>query len=147
MAQQTTPKRGPALGTLATDLRLAAMRISRRIRLESDDDVAPHQFSVLVRLHESPRTIGELAAIERLSAPSMTRTVSGLVERGLVAREEHPEDGRQVIVTLTDEGRASVRETKRRRDQWMAVRLADLDAEDLEVLRRATAILARVAAQ
>ena len=77
----------------------------------------------------------------------MTRTVTALVERGLVAREDHPEDGRQVIVTLTDDGRTAVRETKRRRDQWMAVRLADLDDEDLEVLRRATAILARVAAE
>lgn len=146
MAPASTTNR-PPLGSLATDLRLACMRISRRIRLESGDDIAPHQFSALVRLAEESRTLGELAATERVSAPSMTRTVTSLAERGLVVREDHPEDGRQVIVTLTDAGRTAVRETKRRRDQWMAVRLADLADEDLEVLDRATAILARVAAQ
>jgi DNA-binding MarR family transcriptional regulator len=123
------------------------MRISRRIRLESGDDVAPHQFSVLVRLEEAPRTLGELAATERVSAPSMTRTVSGLTERGLVARAGDPSDGRQVIVSLTDEGRVVVRDTRRQRDQWMAVRLAALDDDERDVLRRATAILARVVAE
>lgn len=147
MGQASMTRRRPALGTLATDLRLACMRISRRIRLESGDDVAPHQFSVLVRLDERARSIGDLAATERVSAPSMTRTVNGLVERGLVARADHPEDGRQVIVSLTDLGRSTVKDTRRRRDQWMAVRLGVLDADELEVLRRATAILARVAAE
>lgn len=142
-----TPARRAPLGTLTTDLRLACMRIARRIRFESGDVVAPHQFSVLVRLEEAPRTLGELAASERVSAPSMTRTVNGLVERGLVSRADHPDDGRQVIVSLTADGTATVRDIRRRRDQWMAVRLAVLDDEEREVLRRATAILARLAAE
>lgn len=50
--------------TLASQLRLACMRISRRIRFESASAVAPHQFSVLVRLDEQPRTPRELANIE-----------------------------------------------------------------------------------
>ncbi len=141
------PTRRAPLGTLATDLRLACMRISRRIRFESGDVVAPHQFSVLVRLQEAPRPLGELAACERVSAPSMTRTVNGLVERGLVSRADHPDDGRQVIASLTAEGTATVRDIRQRRDQWMAVRLAVLDEEERDVLRRATAILARVAAE
>ncbi len=139
--------RRPPLGTLATDLRLACMRITRRIKLESADDIAPHQFSVLVRLEERTRTLGDLAATERVSAPSMTRTVTGLAGQNLVCREDDPSDGRQVLVSLTDEGRAAVKEIRRRRDHWMAVRIRDLDADELDTLRRATAILARVAAE
>ena len=146
MANRTTTRRQP-LGTLATDLRLACMRISRRIRLESGDVVAPHQFSVLARLEESARTLGELASCERVSAPSMTRTVSSLEELGLVARTSHPDDGRQVVVSLSDRGRTVVRDIRRQRDQWMAVRLAALDDDERDVLRRATAILARVVAE
>src|SRR6478672_3271849 len=93
---------GPAaVSRLASELRLACMRISRRVRFESSDAVAPHQFGVLAQLEQSPRTPRELADRERVSAPSMTRTVNGLVDRGLVARTADPTDGRQVIVSLT----------------------------------------------
>ncbi len=70
------------------------------MRFESTHEVPPHQFSVLVRLEEAPRTPGELADIERVSAPSMTRTVAALVQRGLVERTADPSDGRQVILSL-----------------------------------------------
>ena len=49
---------------LTSDLRMACMRISRRVRFESTSPVAPHQFSVLARLEEAPRTPKELAAFE-----------------------------------------------------------------------------------
>jgi DNA-binding MarR family transcriptional regulator len=132
---------------MATDLRLACMRISRRVRFESSHDVAPHQFSVLCRLEETPRTPGELADIERVAKPSMTRTVGALVERGLVLRQPDPTDGRQVILSITDEGRRSVRAIRRKRDAWMASRVVRLTAEEQDVLVRATAILAKVAGE
>src|SRR6476661_1544702 len=99
------------------------MRISRRVRFESTHLVAPHQFSVLCRLEDTPRTPGELAEIEKVSAPSMTRTVAGLVERALVERTDDPQDRRQVILSLTESGRALLRETRRKRDAWMSVRV------------------------
>lgn len=136
-----------AVATLAGELRLACMRISRRVRFESDDALAPHQFSVLARLEDSPRTPGELAEIERVSAPSMTRTVAGLVERGLVARTDDPADRRQVIVSITREGASLLKEVRRRRDAWMSVRVSHLDREEQEILQRAAAILTRVAAE
>ena len=134
-----------AVTALAGELRLACMRISRRIRFESTHEVPPHQFSVLVRLEETPRTPGELAEIERVSAPSMTRTVGALVERGLVARTADPSDGRQVILSLTVEGRRVLKEIRRRRDQWVTVRVKHLSPEEQDVLLRAAAILSRVA--
>lgn len=132
---------------LATDLRLACMRISRRVRFESTDTVAPHQFSVLARLEDAPRSPRELAAIECVSAPSMTRTVNRLVELGLVGRAGNPDDGRQVILSLTASGRATLRRIRRKRDQWMVSRIAELPASDKALLRRASAILAKVAQQ
>jgi DNA-binding MarR family transcriptional regulator len=109
--------------------------------------VPPHQFSVLARLQEAPRTPGELAEIERVSPPSMTRTVAALVERGLVARTADPSDGRQVILSLTPEARRVLREIRRRRDQWMTVRVKSLSPEEQEVLRQAASILSRVAGE
>ena len=131
---------------LTSDLRTACMRISRRVRFEAGAPVAPHRFSVLVRLEDGPRTPKELADIEKVSAPSMTRTVNGLVELGLVARADDPTDGRQVILSLTPEGRAAVRDTRRRRDQWFAARLETLTDDERDLLARATALLERVAA-
>ena len=133
------------LTRMATDLRLACMRISRRVRYESSHDVAPHQFSVMCRLEEAPRTPGELAEIERVAKPSMTRTVGALVDRGLVLRQDDPLDGRSVILSLSEDGRRSVKAIRRRRDAWMASRVARLTPEEQDVLARATEILAKVA--
>jgi len=123
------------------------MRISRRVRFESTQIVAPHQLSVMARLDDRALTPRELAGIERVSPPSMTRTVAALVERGLVARHDDPLDGRQVFISLTPEGLSLLRETRRRRDAWMSSRLKGITTEEREVLVKATAILTRVASE
>ncbi len=137
--------RPAAVSALAGELRLACMRISRRVRYESTDLIAPHHFSVMCRLEESPRTPGELAEIEKVSAPSMTRTVAGLVELGYVERTPDPTDKRQVIVALTADARKVLKETRRRRDAWMSVRVGHLDPEEQAILLRASEILTKVA--
>jgi len=136
-----------AVSALAGELRLACMRISRRVRFESTHVVAPHQFSVMCRLEDAHRTPGELAEIEKVSAPSMTRTVAGLVERGLIERTDDPADRRQVILSLTPDARTLLKEIRRKRDAWMSVRVGHLTPEEQEVLRQAAAILTRVAAE
>ena len=143
----TQTAHNPSLAHLANDLRLACMRISRRVRFESTQDVAPHQFSVMARLEDNALTPRELAAIECVSPPSMTRTVAGLVERGLVTRTDDPLDGRQVFISLTAQGGSLLSETRRRRDAWMASRLKDISADEREVLVKATAILTRIASE
>ena len=142
---RTTGLSPTAVSRLAGELRLACMRISRRVRYESTHLVAPHQFSVLCRLEETPRTPGELAEIEKVSAPSMTRTVASLVERGLVERTDDPDDKRQVILSLTGDATALLKEIRRKRDAWMSVRVGHLTPEEQEVLQQASAILTRVA--
>ena len=132
---------------LTSDLRLACMRITRRSKAESTVEVAPHQFSVLIRLEDGPRTPKELADIEQVSAPSVTRTVAALVEAGYVSRADDPSDGRQVFLHLTKAGKQAIRETRRRRDQWLATRLEHLTDAERALLVEATALLERVAAE
>ena len=134
-----------AVSALAGELRLACMRISRRVRFESTDAVAPHQFSVLNRLEHTPCTPGELAEIERVSAPSMTRTVARLVELGLVERTDDPSDRRQVILSLTPAATALLKEIRRKRDAWMSVRVGHLTPAEQDILQQAAVILTRVA--
>jgi len=123
------------------------MRTSRRLRQErSTDDVTPGQYSVLALLdRQGPCTPRELAASEKVQPPSMTRTVAALTDLGLTQRTEHPTDGRQVLVALTEQGRVVVRETRRRRDAWLARRLAELTPAERDTLAEAAAILQRVA--
>ena len=143
VAQQ--PLSPAALSRVAGDLRLACMRISRRIRFESDDSLAPHQFSVLIRLGEKPRTPRELAEIERVSGPSMTRTTATLVEMGLVQRADDPSDGRSVILSLTPHGIRNLKAIRRQREAWMSERLRALPPTEQQVLAEATVILERLA--
>jgi DNA-binding MarR family transcriptional regulator len=123
------------------------MRTVRRLRAEkSDEELSDGQYAVLAYLDRAgPATPRSLAEYERVQPPSMTRILAGLTEAGLVVREGHPVDGRQVLVRLTPDGRATVRETRRRRDAWLARRLADLEPAERQVLSDAARILRRIA--
>ena len=135
------------VSSLSEDLRLACMRISRRVRFESTDEIAPHQFSVLARLENGPLTPRALADVEKVSAPSMTRTVGCLADEGLVERHDDPDDGRRVLVELTVQGRESLQEIRRQRGRWMAERVGELSADEQAALTRAAEILTRIAAR
>ncbi|RYV49914.1 MarR family winged helix-turn-helix transcriptional regulator [Pengzhenrongella frigida] len=134
-------------GTLAGELRISLLRTARRVRMErSSSEITDAQYSVLHALANlGPLTPGVLADREHVQPPSMTRTVAALVEAGLAARSEHPTDRRQVLVTITTAGEQEVRETKRRRDAWLAKRLADLTLAERATLAEATEILRRIA--
>ncbi|ANS78799.1 Transcriptional regulator, MarR family [Serinicoccus hydrothermalis] len=131
----------PATAALAHDLRIACMRVARRVRFDAGNTIAPHHFSVLVRLSEQERTLGELAGIEQVSPPSMSRTVGQLTELGYVDRATDADDGRLVRLSLTDEGLAVVTRERELRDAWMAARLEGLSGVDRELLRRATDLI------
>lgn len=135
----------PDKATLANDVRIACARISRRVRFESKSEVAPHQFSVLVTIYNAgDRTPTQLAAHDRVSTPSMTRTINCLADQGLVERVAHPDDGRQVLVRLTDAGRQVVDETRASRDTWMLQHIESLEPEQLRLLRQAADLLLEV---
>lgn len=133
---------------LASELRLAVMRMRRRLASERhpDNELSINQMSVLAILNRrGPLTVGELAAAEKVQPPSMTRTVNCLVETGDVAKRPHESDGRQIVVELSEQGAARVAADRVRRDAWLARRLDELTAEDRRVLRRAATILESLA--
>lgn len=132
-------------GALANDLRLACQRIARRVRFESTSELPPHLFAVLARVHRvGAQTPTQLAEHDRVSTPSMTRTLNALCERGLVEKQPHPSDGRQVLITATEEGAVVVQETIEHRDLWMLAHIDSLDADDVALLRKAATLLLEV---
>jgi DNA-binding MarR family transcriptional regulator len=134
-------------GLQAAELRVSLLRVARRLRAEkSDQDLSDSQFSVLAVLdRRGPLTPRALADVERVQPPSMTRTLACLLERGLVDRSSDPADRRQVIVRLSESGVLAVKETRRRREAWLARRLAELDPSERAVLAEASEILRRIA--
>ncbi len=99
-------------------------RLNRRLRQERQTDLTPTQLSVLGSLLKiGPATPSAIAAHERVQPPSITRTLTCLVDDGLVLREPHPDDGRQVLVSLSDKGEAVLAEERDRRDVWLGQQL------------------------
>ena len=132
---------------LASTLRVSIMRLSRRLRAERDaDGLSLSQMATLGTLdRHGPLTPRDLAEHEKVQPPSMTRILAGLEERGLIVRTRHSTDGRAHLVSLTDAARELIREDRRRRDVWLARRLAELSQHEREVLRSAAAIIDRIA--
>ena len=146
--------------TLASRLRLAVVRLNRRLRAQTaDSSVTLSQLSALACLNKcGSMTPGELAAKESVQPPSMTRVIAALEEFGLVARRPHPTDGRQAIVELTDAGRARIElfagihvhlaeEEVSARERWIDLQLAELTQDERHVLCRAAEIIDRMASQ
>lgn len=128
-------------------LRMAVFRLARRLRAErADDSLSDGQLAVLHHLKTAgPLTVGALAERERVSPPSMTRTVNCLADTDYVRREGDPEDGRRVRVLLTDAGAAIIAETARRRDAWLGGVIDGLAPAEREALAAAVPLLQRMA--
>jgi DNA-binding MarR family transcriptional regulator len=134
---------------LASALRISVMRLARRMRSERhpENELLPvGQLSVLGSLFRHGEcTVGELAALERVQPPSMTRTVGCLADGGYVVRRRSATDGRQVVVALSTKGEQMIVADRRSRDAWLAQRLRELTPDERIVLRAAAPILERLA--
>ena len=133
---------------LASQLRVSLMRLARRLRNERDpqNPLGVGAISVLgVLLREGESTIGQLAAHERVQPPSMTRTVSWLVDAGYAVRRPSETDGRSTLVAISELGRETLLADRRRRDAWLARQLKDLTAEERDLLRQVAPLIERLA--
>jgi DNA-binding MarR family transcriptional regulator len=135
--------------SLASKLRLAVVRLNRKLRAQRiSDSVTLTQLSAMSALHKcGPLTPGQLAAKEGVQPPSMTRVIAALEALGYVERKPHPTDGRQAIVELNASGREYVHANISAREAWLDGRLAALDEQDRAVLSRAAEIIDRMAGQ
>ncbi|WP_229786486.1 MULTISPECIES: MarR family winged helix-turn-helix transcriptional regulator [Actinokineospora] len=137
----------PEQSTLTSRLRLAVVRLNRRLRAQrTTATVTLTQISALSCLHKcGPLTPGELAAKEGVQPPSMTRVIAALEDMGYVSRRPHPSDGRQAIVALTETGLVYIKGEITAREAWLDERLNELDDEERAILARAAEIIDRMA--
>jgi DNA-binding MarR family transcriptional regulator len=131
---------------IASELHSAAIHLLRKLRREDDSSGlnAPRLSALSVVVFGGPLTLGALAQAEQVRAPTMTRIVHALVEQGLVVRSASEVDGRTTILTATASGRAVLMAGRERRVRALAGQIADLSAEERQVLESATTILRRV---
>jgi DNA-binding MarR family transcriptional regulator len=121
------------------------MRFTRRLRHQAGDDLSPSLVSVLACLErKGPLTLGELATLEHVKPPSVTRMIAALEGRELVRREADPGDGRVSRVSTTTNGSRTLQCSRTRKTAYLAKRLATLNDEDAAALTEALAVLERL---
>lgn len=132
----------------AARLRLAIVRTARRLRQEAataTGDLSPTATAALSTIaRHGPLTPSELAEIERVRRPTVTRTLACLEEAGLVERTPDPADRRSSLVSATAAGRERLRRLRRRKNAYLAKRMRTLPAGDLAALVRAADVLERM---
>lgn len=114
------------IARLAGELRGLVGQLRRRLRqVDNADVLTPSQSAVLARLdREGPATQARLAAAERVRQQSMAATLAVLDEAGLLVRRRDPDDGRRVVISLSDLGRKTVHGLMQHREEWLAATLA-----------------------
>jgi DNA-binding MarR family transcriptional regulator len=91
-----------------------------------------------------PRRITELAELERLKQPTMTVLVQRLEQQGLVSRERHADDGRVVLVNLTQAGRVALEDYRAQARAALSAHLTEMSDEQVEALAAATETMAQL---
>jgi len=133
---------------LANRLRPVLLQLNRQLRREIHSlGVTGGQVSLLVQIKYRPGIgIRELAALERMSVPGMSKFISRLEEAGLVQRAPVEGDQRRVGLTLTSAGQKVLRSVKSRRTAWLSARLRELDRDELDAIDAAIEPLAHLLA-
>src|SRR6478752_7920153 len=123
------------LSERAAHLRIAIVRTARRLRQEAAAETSgltPTSVAALATIERhGPLTPSELAEIERVKRPSMTRTLGCLEREGLIERTPDPADGRSFLVAINDAGRERLARLRRRKSAYLARRLRKLDPDEV----------------
>jgi DNA-binding MarR family transcriptional regulator len=145
MASRTSANRRTAV---ADALHSAAIHLLRGVRKEDErTGVGPARLSALsVLVFAGPMRLTELARIEQVKPPTMTKVIAGLEAAGLVSRDADAEDARAVRLKSTTRGTKLLQEGRRRRVKRLADGFKTLTSDELDVLARAAAIVERVSA-
>ena len=144
MAARTSPT---DISDTASHLRTAIVRTSRALRQEAavESGLSPTQTAVLASISRfGPITPSELAGIEGVKRPTMTRTLGCLERQGLIERAPDPADGRSSLVAVNDAGRERLARLRRRKSAYLARRLRKLSPDEVATLTRAAELLERM---
>src|SRR5690349_15552963 len=143
-----TAKADTPLTDAAARLRMAIVRTARRLRQEAATEtggLTPTSTAALASIERhGPLTPSELAELERVKRPTVTRILGCLEGDGLVDRTPDPDDGRSSLVAINAAGRERLRRLRGRKHAYLARRMRELSAEDVATLERAADILDRM---
>ena len=127
---------------LAGHVRFLVARLHRQLRQQDQSGLSPALGAALATIsRDGPITLGQLAAAEQVAAPTVTRIVDKLVDRGLVTRHVDPDDRRVTRVRATTAGKRQLESIRTRRTAWLASRLTDLPSDDVRALADAVSVL------
>jgi DNA-binding MarR family transcriptional regulator len=131
---------------LASRLRLAITRLHRRLRQQSVGGLSPSQTAALASTERlgSP-TLGELASLEAVQPPSMTRIIAALEKLGLVVRVVDPTDRRVARVRVSEAGREVLEQNRSLKNAFLALQLHSLTSDERDALGGLTALIERLA--
>jgi len=133
---------------VAAALRVSIGLLVRRLRqIKAEGELTLPETAALTRLDRAgPMTSSALAKLEQISPQSMGATLAALQGRGLVARRDDPEDGRRVVMSMTDAGLEMLRSQRNERVQQLARALAaEFTPAELHQLMAAAPLLERLA--
>lgn len=137
----------PVDDDLVGRLRFSVTRLSRLLRQQDESGLTPTKIAMLATIGRlGPLTLGELAAHEQVAPPTITKVIGHLEDAGLVDRIPDPTDRRVCRVVLTDAGHQQLVVNRSRRTAWLAERLADLPADDLERVHETVSLLEKLVA-
>ena len=134
-----------SLEVAVTELLSVTGQLTRRLRAISNTrELTWSQVAIMARLEEAgPLTTADLARAESVKPQSMGGTLAAMEEEGLVERQPHPTDGRQILYALTDEGREARREVRLAKREWLLAAIAQLSPAEQKTLLAAVDIIRR----
>ena len=142
------PQADIPLSEHAAHLRTAIVRTARRLRQEAAAEttgLTPTSVAALATIERhGPLTPSEIADVERVKRPTITRTLGCLEREGLIDRSPDPADKRSALVSVNAAGRERLRRLRKRKNAYLARRMRDLSADEVETLERAAEILERM---
>ena len=140
-----TTRRAAIPDTDVDRLRLAVLRLARRIRTSYEDEITPSQLSVMALLaRQGALTVGQIADREHVRPPSASKIVGALEQAGLVERTVDPTDRRCQPITLTAAGRQTIDRARLAGRTFLIGQLDELTADEIDTLTAALPALERL---
>ena len=126
-------------------LRLVLLRLTRRIRTRASGSITPSQLAVLDTIIRNERiTVGQIAELEHVKPPSVSKIVASLEQTGYVERTTDPSDRRCTYITASAAGLAYADDVRAAGRTWLAEQLDGLDVLDVAAIERAMPALERL---
>ena len=142
---QPTQREAVFTEELPTRLRLAIMRLARRLRQQAEPDMTPSMLSAMANIeYRQPVTLGHLAEAERVTPPTMSKIVGRLVDAGLVTRTVDVDDRRIQRVSLSRDGAKLIARNRSRKNAYLARKLRRLEPEEVAKLEEAVGVIEKL---